>query len=181
MDIEQLIPSPSPQAIFEIFRSCLNELVRSGVVDSAATQVSVESAAGKVSSSPSSSKRRAVSRCSSASTPSPVKLDSSPDWTLLDMPTTIPTWLEVRICQHNQPDSLGNRVCALAEKCKGFSGRTLRRLSILGLARYTWGGSCSMHDAVVALGAAVEDELVAKQLKKQGQPAKRKPSTDQEP
>ena len=34
VDIKQLIPSPSPAAIYNIFRSCLNELVRSSLVDS---------------------------------------------------------------------------------------------------------------------------------------------------
>lgn len=44
----------------------------------------------------------------------------------------------------------------------GFSGRTLRRLPILGLAMYTWGGECSLHDAISALESAVEQELEVK-------------------
>ena len=60
-----------------------------------------------------------------------------------------------------QPSSPGYRVWTLAQRCEGFSGRTLRRLPILGLAMYTWGGHCSLQDAVSALEAAVDQELIA--------------------
>ena len=60
-----------------------------------------------------------------------------------------------------QPNSAGSRAWALAEKCQGFSGRTLRRLPILGLAMYTGVGNCSLDEAITALEAAVTQELVA--------------------
>lgn len=80
---------------------------------------------------------------------------------------TIPAHVEMVVQYHDQPNSPGQRVWALAKKCEGFSGRTLRRLPILGLAMYTWGGSCTLQDAVLALEAAVEQELKAKQTKKE--------------
>ena len=60
----------------------------------------------------------------------------------------------------NQPDSPAQRVWTLAQRCHGLSGRTLRRLPILGLAMYTWGGQCTLQEAVSALEAAVEQELL---------------------
>ena len=62
---------------------------------------------------------------------------------------------------HSQPDSPSSRVWALARKCEGFSGRTLRRLPILGLAMYTGVGNCSINEAVAALEAAVNQEVLA--------------------
>lgn len=67
------------------------------------------------------------------------------------------------IAYYNQPQAACRRVWALSQKCEGFSGRTLRRLPILGLAMYTWGGNCTLDDAVTALEAAVDQELLAKQ------------------
>lgn len=74
--------------------------------------------------------------------------------------------MQVRLA--NQPASPGARVWALSQKCEGFSGRTLRRLPILGLAMYTGVGSCSLQDAVSALEAAVDQELKALKGRKTG-------------
>ena len=65
----------------------------------------------------------------------------------------------MKVRHEGQPDSPACRILVLAQKCHGFSGRTLRRLPILGLAMYTWGGDCTLHDAISALEAAVEQEL----------------------
>lgn len=75
---------------------------------------------------------------------------------------TIPSYLELKMLHLNQPQCPGVRVWALAEKCVSLSGRTLRRLPILALAMYTWGGDCSLYDAISALESAVEQELEAK-------------------
>lgn len=167
VDIKQLIPSPSPAAIYNIFRSCLNELVRSSLVDAAAVQVS----------SPTNTARKVVSRSTATTSSSPTKpttrsktpaLPSSPEsWTILSAPE-IPAYSEMLVRWVNQPQSPGRRVWAVAQKCEGFSGRTLRRLPILGLAMYTWGGNCSLDDAVTALNAAVDQELLATTRRVQG-------------
>ena len=68
--------------------------------------------------------------------------------------------MKVRSSTQPDPSSPGQRVWALAQKCEGFSGRTLRRLPILGLAMYTWEGTCTLNDAVSALEKAVEQEVV---------------------
>ena len=64
-----------------------------------------------------------------------------------------------------RPQSPGSRVWDLSQKCHGLSGRTLRRLPILGLAMHTWGGNVSLNDAVSALEAAVEQELEVLKIK----------------
>ncbi|KAK4500318.1 hypothetical protein PRZ48_008507 [Zasmidium cellare] len=175
VDIKTCVPTPSPAAIYNIFRSCLNELVRSSLIDLATSSVSSGSAVGVSSStSPNGSKRRAVSPPTISTTTldnpegeSPTSPLSEPppssahSWTDLSVPT-IPTYVETTIGLSDQPDSPGQRVWKLAQKCEGFSGRTLRRLPILGLAMYTWGGNCSLQDAVCALEAAVNEELKVK-------------------
>lgn len=170
VDIKSCIPTPSPAAIYNIYRSCLNELVRANLIDLAGMSVSFNSAVG-VSSSPSSnsSKRRAVTRSGkpkqgepSSSLLSDPPSSSSGAWENVSIPS-IPTYAETKIALRNQPDSPGWRVWTLAQKCEGFSGRTLRRLPILGLAMYTWGGNCSLQDAVSALEAAVDEEMKAMQ------------------
>ncbi|KAK5134309.1 hypothetical protein LTR08_006738 [Meristemomyces frigidus] len=170
VDIKQLIPCPSAAAIYNIFRSCLNELIRSNVVHVAALQVSASPA----------NKRRAISRAAtSGSSSSPFKavtrsktpVASSPEaWKMVAAPE-VPTFSEMKIRFTDLPSSPG-RVWALAQKCEGLSGRTLRRLPILGLAMYTWGGECSLDDAVSALEAAVEQELMTMAVKREDKQTK---------
>lgn len=139
MDVKQLIPCPSPSAIYEIFRSCLNELIRSGTIETDATPTSPHPP-----SSPFADGRPDGHRASSP-------------WTVLDH---VPEWAEMRERLPLQPDSPGSKTWALAQRCVGLSGRSLRRLPVLGLAKYTWGGACSLSEAVAALTAAVEQELL---------------------
>jgi hypothetical protein len=42
----------------------------------------------------------------------------------------------------------------------------LRRLPILGLAMHTWGGKCSLGDAISALEKAAEQELAMAKVMK---------------
>ena len=113
VDIQQLIPSPSPAAIYNIFRSCLNELLRSHILQGA---------------------------------------DDPP------LPSLAETLARLSTAPHAHTPA--RRVWALARRCRGLSGRTLRRLPVLALARYTWGGHVALAEAVRALEAAVEQEVV---------------------
>ncbi|KAI6873663.1 hypothetical protein KC323_g1035 [Hortaea werneckii] len=152
VDIKQLIPCPSPTAIYEIFRSCLNELVRSSiVVDRNVTSTD--------NSTHELRPRRAVSRAQrNVSSPQPIQ-DGMSAGSSSQEPVTIPTYSEMYVYFTTRPQSPGSRVWNLAQKCHGLSGRTLRRLPILGLAMHTWGGNVSLNDAVSALEAAIEQEL----------------------
>ncbi|KAK4951984.1 hypothetical protein LTR10_009904 [Elasticomyces elasticus] len=153
VDIKQLIPSPSPAAIYNIFRSCLNELLRSSLVSTTIVQVTARKTVTRgVSKDPRRTKIQAVS-----SSPEP--------WAVILAPE-VPTFSEVQIELMDKPQSAGYRVWALAQRCEGFSGRTLRRLPILGLAMYTWGGeSVTLDDAISALEAAVNQELTVAKAK----------------
>ncbi len=129
VDIKQLVPSPSPAAIYNILRSCLNELIRSNLVNATTTTAQT----------------------------------ATETWTLLSSTPELPTLshVQIHLMDLSQSHTPGYRVWALAaQKCAGFSGRTLRRLPILGLAMYTWGGeSVPLDEAVAALEAAVEQEV----------------------
>lgn len=167
VDIKQLIPSPSPAAIYNIFRSCLNELVRSSLVNVADQQVSVRastSSSATLSSSPRKPVTRSKKATGKAKTQTKAPSSSPEPWDIVSAPS-IPTFSATQVSQFSKTPSAGRRVWEIAEKCEGFSGRTLRRLPILGLAMYTWGGNCSLDDAVSALEAAVDQELMVAKRK----------------
>lgn len=175
VDIKQLIPCPSPAAIYNIFRSCLNEMIRNKLVDPNGTNVSVKASRNgstigsstEVPHPPSSSHKRAT-RSKTKATPEKqsVKAESpSPEpWTLIiaDSQNMIPEFDKYRFYSLAQPNPNSPAGCVwlLAQKCSGLSGRTLRRLPVLGLAMYTWGGDCSLDDALSALEQAVEQEML---------------------
>jgi len=181
VDIKQYVPSPSSAAVYNIFRSCLNELAR--------TKLLSPTASGKkddptifpnlpaqmlpqqtVQSSPPARKRRRTARHLS---PSPTKkseaykdmlITSSPLKELANDDTfAISTLAATLMSQCQDTSSPGQRIWLLAQKCQGLhlSGRTLRRLPVLGLAMYTWGGEAGLDEAVGALERAVEEEIVA--------------------
>ena len=177
VDIKQLIPSPSPSAIYNIFRSCLNELVRSSLVDAATEQVSSRTAEPKTPTKDPTSRppkpaprttRSAKSKAPPSKTqPPPPQPSSSPEpFTLVTTPT-IPPFAETMTFYATDPSTPGARVWDLARKCEGFSGRTLRRLPILGLAMYTWGGGVGIEGAVGALEKAVGQEVVVRGSQRQ--------------
>ena len=80
-----------------------------------------------------------------------------------DEVSDIPTLAAALMSQCQDASSPGQRIWLLAQKCQGLhlSGRTLRRLPVLGLAMYTWGGEIGLEEAVGALERAVEEEVVA--------------------
>lgn len=75
----------------------------------------------------------------------------------------IPTLASTLMAQCEDPLSPGQRIWELAQKCERLclSGRTLRRLPMLGLAMHTWGGHIWMNGAIGALEKAVGEELIA--------------------
>ncbi|KAI7492558.1 hypothetical protein KC357_g1209 [Hortaea werneckii] len=159
VDIKQLIPCPSPTAVYEIFRSCLNEMVRSSIV----TEDRVVTASNN--STHELRPRRAVTRIQrNVPSPQPVQ-DPMSTRSPSQEPVTMPTYSEMFVHFTTRPQSPGSRVWNLAQRCHGLSGRTLRRLPILGLAMHTWGGNVSLNNAVSALEAAVEQELEVLKIK----------------
>lgn len=178
VDIKQHVPSPSPSAIYNIFRSCLNELVRSSLVDTvnsttvgadekgaqAKTPTTTSSSSPPKDPRPSAAKRRKLVATTAPKTPREASSErsappSSEPYVSITAPQ-IPSLATTQMTLLDQPQSPGCRVWVLAEKCEGFSGRTLRRLPILGLAMHTWGGKVTLDDAVQALEKAAEQELL---------------------
>ncbi|KAK4561007.1 hypothetical protein LTR86_004962 [Recurvomyces mirabilis] len=147
VDIKQHIPSPSAEAVYEILRSCLNEMIRSTLIDVPVVPV-VPQKASKKREGPTAG----VSGSDERLYESWVKVTTS----------IVPTFSETQLYHLSNVQSAGARVWSIAQQCQGFSGRTLRRLPILGLAMYTWGGQISLQDAISALEAAVDQEVKVK-------------------
>ncbi|KAM0701227.1 hypothetical protein Q7P35_011588 [Cladosporium inversicolor] len=181
VDIKQYVPSPSSAAVYNIFRSCLNELARTKllsptVISTNDDPIGFPSLSAQLlpqptaQSSPPARKRRRTARHLS---PPPTKkseayIDISVTSSPLKEPakdeiSAIPTLAATLMSQCQDTSSPGQRIWLLARKCQGLhlSGRTLRRLPVLGLAMYTWGGEVGMEEAVGALERAVEEEVVA--------------------
>lgn len=78
----------------------------------------------------------------------------------------IPTLAATLMSPCQDTSSPGQRIWLLAQKCQTLrlSGRTLRRLPVLGLAMYTWGGEVRLEEAVGALERAVEEEIAASKV-----------------
>ncbi|KAH0536345.1 hypothetical protein FGG08_006771 [Glutinoglossum americanum] len=56
-------------------------------------------------------------------------------------------------------NAAGTKLLAIAERCKGISGRKLRRLPVLAHSCYIQHERCSIHEFLSALAQAVEDEV----------------------
>lgn len=74
---------------------------------------------------------------------------------LVDDSTYLPSYDRVPSL-HKYPDVPATVLARIAEDCIGLSGRRLRKLPLLAIFTYTWGGSCSLKDALEALQMAVE-------------------------
>ena len=140
--------------------------MRSSLVDTQESEVPAKTPLNSLSPAkdprPAAAKRRRVSKTPQTPSESTTASSDPPSetFTLLSAPQ-IPSLATTQMTLLDQPQSPGCRVWALSEKCKGLSGRTLRRLPILGLAMYTWGGKLTLDDAVEALEKAVEQEMIA--------------------
>ncbi|KAF1814875.1 AAA-domain-containing protein, partial [Eremomyces bilateralis CBS 781.70] len=135
VDDIQHIKSPSKNVAYEIFRSCLTELVRCGIFTPDA----------------------------SSTTASPTSLSSDQsEWELVQG-MSLARLEEVRMEIWNQPvppayAHPSKRLWEIAQKCEGWSGRTLRRLPIRALAKYTY-GDCSIDDALDAMAMLVDERM----------------------
>lgn len=141
VDIKQFVGNPSSQAAYEIFRSCLNELVRCGILLADNTDPAIdEDDLMSLIQYPSSDVAMP-----SPSSPRPAKF--------------FPSLTEVNVHLWNQPEAPGSKLWAIAQKCQGLSGRTLRRLPFLSLAMYTYREECSVSEGLEALQLAVAEEM----------------------
>lgn len=54
------------------------------------------------------------------------------------------------------PNCQARVVAALAHRCKGFSGRKLRKLPLLAITRHTWGENCPLDDVLDAMSRVLD-------------------------
>lgn len=138
VDIKQAVPNPNADAAFEILRSTLNELIRSGVVKPPAHEVLVLRSDGVEDE-----KEEEL-----------MAVDDFGSRTYL-----LPNLPETRIKYHGRPQSPPQKLWAIARRCDGMSGRTLRRLPPMAIAMYAFSKPCTMSDALECLKLAAEEAL----------------------
>jgi hypothetical protein len=134
VDIKQFVPRPAPRAAYEIFRSCLNELVR--------CEILIEPGAGGSSHDPFVAVQL-----------EDMQLEDPGVLTSPDKP--FPGISETSMGVGNE---LGNRLWEIAQQCGQLSGRTLRRLPFQALAIYTCSKDCTVTEGLRALSVAVDRE-----------------------
>ncbi|KAF2759327.1 pachytene checkpoint component Pch2 [Pseudovirgaria hyperparasitica] len=139
IDIKQLVPNPCPRAIYEIFRTCINELLRTGVL-----------VPSKSNNEDPNLNMRPESPLS----------QSVHDFVLIE-PISIPRFAEMEIRLYDQPHAPARKLWIISQKADGLSGRTLRKLPFLALALYTFTEPSTIHEGLYALSLAVEHELRA--------------------
>lgn len=141
VDVKQSVGNPSSKAAYEIFRSCLNELVRCGIL------LPDDPASSQDEDDPMS-----LIQYPSSDLPDPISTKPQPA-------SFFPSLLEVNVHLWDQPEALGRKLWDIAQKCGGLSGRTLRRLPFLSLAMYTYREECSVSEGLEALQLAVTEEI----------------------
>ena len=160
VDIKQFIPSPSPAAIYSIFRSCLNELIRNNLITAPTPSQSPDG--------PPKCKAARLDKSGKGRTKTPATGPSPGPRTEVATPVPeVPSYSAMLLSADDEPRSAGRRLWTLAQRCEGLSGRKLRRLPVLGLAMYTWGGPTSIDETVSALEAAVYQELQVEKEKEE--------------
>ncbi|KAF9476461.1 AAA-domain-containing protein [Pholiota conissans] len=120
-DIIQYVDLPSREAIYEILRSCLCEIIAKGIVDS-------------------------------------INVPSLKQVQLLEVVAKPNTSRTDNTDPQERTKNVGLRLLGLATECRaqGMSGRALRRLPVLALARYIGVGYARSEPGSAQRGAAVE-------------------------
>ncbi|KMP09321.1 hypothetical protein CISG_06438 [Coccidioides immitis RMSCC 3703] len=150
VDIKQFVPLPSVRGVYEIFRSCLENLSQCGLIEGATFEV--------------------VQRDTGSPGPG-LEYMTRPAEALGIPRYEMALWY--RLFSRSIPKRLENiaeaSVSAKTHPTQGLSGRTLRRIPALSLVLYTTGACCSVDEAVDALEQGVEEELRIRQAAQEGQ------------
>ncbi|KGQ01115.1 cytochrome c1, heme protein, mitochondrial [Paracoccidioides lutzii Pb01] len=132
VDIKQFIPHPTSRVIYEIYRSCLENLSECGLIHGSTFD---------------------VIRVEQDNPATELKYVSCPAETLV-----LPSHTELVLWYQLFPESIPKQLADVAEASVGLSGRSLRRLPVLSLVLHTDHASCSIEQAVRALARGVEEE-----------------------
>ncbi|WEW61376.1 hypothetical protein PRK78_006866 [Emydomyces testavorans] len=141
IDIKQFIPPPSVKEIYEIFRSCLQNLSECGLIKGCTFDV--------LQRDPSNPETSLEYVCHPAES------------------LTLPAY-EMSLWYQLFPESIPKRLGNIAQASMGLSGRTLRRIPALSLVLHTTSATCTVEEAIVALGKGVEEELKTQAEAQQG-------------
>ncbi|KAF9884643.1 hypothetical protein FE257_001396 [Aspergillus nanangensis] len=136
VDIKYFIPQLSSRAIYGIYKECLEELNRHGIIEGASFDV-----------------RRM----------NPTDPQTALEY--LEQPTenlVIPTFDEAIITYQPFPDAIPRQLVDVATESVGLSGRTIRRLPVLSLVLYGGSGGGSVRSTIYALRTGVESDRQAK-------------------
>ncbi|TQB74400.1 hypothetical protein MPDQ_004893 [Monascus purpureus] len=132
VDIKQFMPHLSVKVIYGIYKDCLEELSRSGIIEGASFDV--------VQLNPEDPQ-------------TPLQYVEKPMEYLM-----LPTFEEMLLNYQMFPAAVPKKLADLAKESEGLSGRTLRRLPALSLVLYTHCTLCSVSKALEALGAGIAAE-----------------------
>jgi hypothetical protein len=152
--IEQCVETPSVKCAYGIFRSVLNELLKAGLVFFDPIELD---------SDPSLSNHR-------SSNPHQQRGTDSNDFANENL-TYLPEleWVELHLFDRIMTAPWELRM--IAAEAEGLSGRTLRRLPMLAMAKYTVKEPCDMRDILIALRRVVKEKNINRS-KEEGEPEK---------
>ncbi|KAK9467665.1 P-loop containing nucleoside triphosphate hydrolase protein [Lipomyces arxii] len=176
VDIKQYVGYPSTMAVYEILRSCMLELIRCRLVDTIThdSEHDLDFSADSPSSLSSSftiesddetdqdsgAQTRTRVRCARKDTDSSEKLTFSASDTdeTLPIDLLILPYTQASLALYSAPGASSSRLLRIAQSCKSFGGRTLRRLVVLAHAKYIHREQCSLDELLDALQQIVSEE-----------------------
>ncbi|KAF2740395.1 AAA-domain-containing protein [Polyplosphaeria fusca] len=146
--IKQFMDTPSIECVYEIFRSVINEFMRNGLVYRDAAE--------------GLSRRRADNEATEGFSPISSTLGHDAD-DAFSKPedVSIPEleWVNANLAFF--ADSAPRELRNLAQRAAGLSGRTLRRLPMLALAKHTVDEPCELGELLRGLKRAINEECLA--------------------
>ncbi|KDQ64782.1 hypothetical protein JAAARDRAFT_43696 [Jaapia argillacea MUCL 33604] len=134
-DIIQYIDLPPPEAVYQILRSCLVELVNKGIVRPIDVPSLREAEVNRQHSASLPPLEAKLDRLESTTLLGETKFDVSSASIEVDQ---VSAQVKLELQRKARCAEVGQRLLRLAERCRdqGMSGRSLRRLPVLAHARY---------------------------------------------
>ncbi|KAH0558906.1 hypothetical protein GP486_004467 [Trichoglossum hirsutum] len=129
VDLKQYIPEPSAPAAYSIMRTCIVELQRCGIICQPEEAASVQGD------------------------------PSRPDTNVASTSDSLVPLYDVANMNKFDPHAVGTKLLGIADRCRGISGRKLRRLPVLAHSFYIQHERCNIHEFLSALARTVGDEI----------------------
>ncbi|KIW01346.1 uncharacterized protein PV09_07118 [Verruconis gallopava] len=134
VDIIENIGASTPEAAYEILRSCLNDLISK-------QQICFDETFGEENSAASEGSMEAIDRFHGYQTKD-----------------AFPKYIIASFQHHIHPNSLASKLLDISKNCAGLSGRLLRRIPRRAVSRYTFGKTRSAVDVLKAMSLLVDKE-----------------------